>query len=70
MLVEVMKHTLCSPPRAASISSQRYSLLVVNDVAEVGEGALQLPAIDGLGGLAGVFERDAEVGASCAGGLA
>lgn len=33
------------------------------------DGALKLPAVDGLGGLAGVFERDTEVGTARAGGF-
>lgn len=39
------------------------------DVLEVGDGALELPAVDGLGGLAGVLEGDTEVGAASAGAL-
>lgn len=39
------------------------------DVLEVLEGAGDLPAVDGLGGLAGVLERNTEVGAARAGGL-
>lgn len=38
-------------------------------VVQVGDGALQLPAIDGLGGLTGVFEGDAEICAAGAGGF-
>lgn len=38
-----------------------------DDVVQVGEGALELPAIDGLGGFTGIFERDTEVGAAGAG---
>jgi hypothetical protein len=37
---------------------------VLQDIAEVGEGALELPAVDGLGSLAGVLEGDAEVAAA------
>lgn len=39
------------------------------DVLEVLEGAGDLPAVDGLGGLAGVLERNTEVGAASAGAL-
>ena len=39
------------------------------DVLEVLEGALKLPAVDGLGGLPGVLEGDAEVGAASASAL-
>lgn len=39
------------------------------DVLEVLEGAGDLPAVDGLGGLASVLERNTEVGAAGAGGL-
>ena len=39
------------------------------DVLEVLEGAGDLPAVDGLGGLAGVLERNTEVGTASAGAL-
>ena len=39
------------------------------DVLEVGKGAGELEAVDGLGSLAGVLERDTEVGAVSAGAL-
>lgn len=39
------------------------------DVLEVLEGTGDLPAVDGLGGLAGVLERNTEVGTASAGGL-
>ena len=42
---------------------------MVLDIVEVGEGALQLPAVDGLGGFAGVLEGAAEVGAPGARGF-
>ena len=38
-------------------------------IVEIGEGALEFPAVDGLGGLAGVFEGAAEVGAAGACGF-
>ena len=40
-----------------------------NDIVQVSDGALELPAVDGLGGFTGVFEGDAEVGAAGAGGF-
>ena len=36
---------------------------MINHIAQVRQRALELPAIDGLGRFAGVFEGDAEVGA-------
>jgi hypothetical protein len=42
---------------------------VALDVLEVLESAGDLPAVDGLGGLAGVLERDTQVGAASAGAL-
>ena len=43
---------------------------MINHIAQVCQRALELPAIDGLGRFAGVFEGDAEVGAVSAGGFA
>ena len=40
---------------------------MINHIAQVCQRALELPAIDGLGRFAGVFEGDAEVGAVSAG---
>jgi hypothetical protein len=37
---------------------------VLQNIAEVGEGALELPAVDSLSGLAGVLEGDTEVAAA------
>lgn len=42
---------------------------MADDIVQVGDGALELPAVDGLGGFTGVFEGDAEVGAAGAGGF-
>jgi hypothetical protein len=42
---------------------------VLLDVLKELDGALQLPSVDGLSGLAGVLEGDTEVGAARAGGL-
>ena len=43
---------------------------MINHIAQVCQRALELPAVDGLGRFAGVFEGDAEVGAVSAGGFA
>ena len=40
------------------------------DILEVSQCLLQIPAVDGLGGLAGVLEADAQVAAARASGLA
>jgi hypothetical protein len=61
-----MLRTLCSTARAPSIPPHGHRLLVVLDIFEVGEGALEFPAVDGLGGFAGVLEGAAEVGATSA----
>ena len=61
--------TLGSTASAPGISPHWHSLGLVLDILEVGEGALELPAVDGLRGLAGVLERDTEVGAASAGAL-
>jgi hypothetical protein len=42
---------------------------VVLNIVEVGESTLELPPVDGLGGLAGVLEGAAEVGAAGARGF-
>lgn len=42
---------------------------MLQNIAEVGEGALKLPSVDGLGGLAGVLEGHTEVGTASAGAL-
>jgi hypothetical protein len=56
--------TLRSASSAASVPPHGDSLLVLQDISEVGEGALELPAVDSLGGLAGVLEGNAEVAAA------
>lgn len=43
---------------------------MINHIAQICQRALELPAIDGLGRLAGVFEGDAQVGAVGAGRFA
>ena len=61
--------TLCGATSAPGISPHGDGLDVTLDILEVLDGALELPAVDGLGGLAGVLERDTEVRATSAGGL-
>ena len=61
--------TLCGASGAACVPPHGNGLLVLEDISKVGEGALELPAVDGLGSLAGVLEGDAEVAASRAGRL-
>lgn len=53
----------------AGISSEGDGLLVLLDVLEESNSALELPAVDGLSGLAGVLERNSEVGTAGAGRL-
>lgn len=61
--------TLSCPAGAPGVSPHGHGLGVPDDVVQVGDGALELPAVDGLGGLARVLEGDAEVGAAGAGGF-
>jgi hypothetical protein len=61
--------TLRGAASAASISPHGDSLLLLQDISEVGERTLELPAVDGLGRLAGVLEGDTEVAAASAGAL-
>lgn len=42
---------------------------MLQDVTEVSQSTLELPSVDGLGGLAGVLEGDTEVGTASAGAL-
>lgn len=58
-----------STASAPGISPHRHGLDVLGDILEVGDGAGDFPAVDGLGGLAGVLVGDTEVGAARAGGL-
>ena len=53
----------------ASVPAHGDSLDLLLDVLEEGNSALQLPAVDGLGGLAGVLEGHAQVGTASAGRL-
>ena len=59
--------TLCGPASASSVSPHGHGLGVGDYVVEVCDCALELPAVDGLGGFAGVLEGDAEVSAAGAG---
>lgn len=61
--------TLCSTSSSASVSPHGDGLLVVDDIGEEGLRALELPAVDGLGGLSCVLEAHTEVGAARAGAL-
>lgn len=62
--------TLSGTASAPSISPHWDRLVLGLHILEVGEGALELPAVDGLGGFAGVLEGDTEVGAaSCSNNL-
>jgi hypothetical protein len=60
---------LRGPANAAAVASHGDGLLLLKDVLEELLGAGELPAVDGLGGLAGVLEGNTEVGAARAGGL-
>ena len=42
---------------------------MIEHIFEIGDCAGEFPAVDGLGGFAGIFEGDAEVGAAGAGGF-
>lgn len=53
----------------AGVAAEGDSLLLLGDVLEEGDGALELPAVDGLGGLTGVLEGHTEVGTARAGRL-
>ena len=64
-----MQLTLGVAASAASESSEGNNLGLVLDVVEEGKSALQLHAVDGLGGLAGVLEADTQVRAPGAGAL-
>jgi hypothetical protein len=66
---EYWQLTLRSASSSASVPPHGDGLLVLQDIAKVGERALELPAVDGLGGLAGVLEGNAEVAAARAGRL-
>ena len=61
--------TLGSAAGGASIAAHGDSLLVLLDILKELDGTLELPAVNGLGGLAGVLEGNAEVGTAGAGRL-
>jgi hypothetical protein len=61
--------TLRSAASAAGVPPHGNGLLLLQDIAEEGEGALKLPSVNGLSRLAGVLERGAEVAAASPGGL-
>lgn len=61
--------TLSSAANGASVAAHGDSLRLLLDVLKELDGALQLPAVDGLGGLAGVLEGHSEVGTAGAGRL-
>jgi hypothetical protein len=61
--------TLRSAASAASVPPHGHGLLLLQDIAEEGEGTLKLPSVDGLSRLAGVLERGAEVAAASPRGL-
>ena len=61
--------TLSSSASAAGVAAHGDSLLLLLDVLEELDGALQLPAVDGLGSLPGILEGNAEVGTAGAGRL-
>lgn len=54
---------------ATGVPAHGDGLGLALDVLKEGDGAGQLPAVDGLGGLAGVLERNTQVGAAGAGRL-
>lgn len=60
---------LGSAAGTAGVAAHGDSLVVALDVLEELKSTLELPAVDGLGGLAGVLERDTEVGTAGAGRL-
>lgn len=61
--------TLRSTADGVSVAAEGDDLLLLLDVLKELDGALQLPAVDGLGGLAGVLERNTEVGTAGLGRL-
>ena len=61
--------TLRGPANAAAVASHRDGLLLLKDILQKLLRPSKLPAIDGLGRLTGVLERDSEVGTAGAGRL-
>lgn len=66
---QIFVRTLGSTADGAGVAAEGDGLLLLLDVLKEGDSALQLPAVDGLGGLAGVLERNSEVGTAGAGRL-
>lgn len=60
---------MSSAADGASVAAERDGLGLLLHVLEELDSALQLPAVDSLGGLAGVLEGDTEVGTAGAGRL-
>jgi len=52
-------HTLTRSSCTPSVPPHGHGLLLLNHIVEVGQCALQLPAVDRLRRLAGVLEGDA-----------
>lgn len=65
----VVSRTLGSTASAPGISPHWHRLLLLNHILEEGDGTGDLPAVDCLGGFAGVLEGGTEVGATSAGGF-
>lgn len=61
--------TLGGAASAPGVSPHGDSLDVTLDILKVLKGTVELPSVDGLGGLASVLERHTEVRATGAGGL-
>jgi len=60
---------LCASSSASSVPPHGHGFLVLDYILKVGNGAAELPAIDRLGSLPGVLERDTEIGTAGASGL-
>ena len=56
--------TLRGATNSSSISPKWHNLLVIDDIIQVSESTLKLPAVDRLRSLASVFEGDTEVSSS------
>lgn len=65
----LISRTLCGATNATAVAAHGDGLLVLLDVLEELDGALQLPSVDGLSGLAGVLEGNTKVGTARAGRL-
>lgn len=63
------KRTLRSSSGAPSVPPHGHSFLLLNYIIEVCQGALELPAVDCLSGLASILEGDAEVSAASTSGF-